>query len=278
MEGTTSAVKSRPRLAVRVATVAVVACLAVVLVPQALAAVGNGKIAFDHGGSNPDGIWVVDPNGSSAPQQLTTFGFRPRWSPDGTMITFEAPDSSGISQVWVTKADGTGVPKQVTNSQDGASDPSYSNDGSILYVDGGVIYDLLASTPFGDMGNQVVPSDPSYGTPAEPAVSPDGTNIVFTGSNGNSRVDRLQPLAVQQFERASRSLRTTPAISTRARRGRRSERSTSSTCMRAHTPFRRCRSRAGPRPPSPTHTTPPPRRTAASLPTPPRPRSGSPIP
>ena len=48
----------------------------------------GSKIVFEHGDVNP-GIWVVSSEGGTI-TQLPVSGYRPRWSPDGNKICFDA--------------------------------------------------------------------------------------------------------------------------------------------------------------------------------------------
>jgi Tol biopolymer transport system component len=162
-----------PRPAARFLAVAVVALLGVVLAPQAFAAgASNGLIAYDCGPN----ICVINADGSGA--QTLGLGSRPRWSPDGSEIAFVSN-----SQVWLMNADGTNR-VQLTNSLTGASDPSFSADGTmILYVDSGAIVQLPAA--LGGIATTVLPAGQASGSPGGPVASPDGSTIAFSGSDAN---------------------------------------------------------------------------------------------
>ena len=175
----------RGRWSVGSAVVAFAICVGLLVVPQAFAASGNGEIAFDHGLGDPT-IWVVNPDGTGL-AQLTGNGqssLYPRWSPDGSKITFES-NRTGTYQVYVMAADGSN-PTQVTNSASGAFDPSFSANGSnILYDEGGAIMEIPATAVAGiPAAVQVIANNTAAGFAAEPENSPDGAKIAFSGTTG----------------------------------------------------------------------------------------------
>ena len=94
----------------------------------------------------------------------------PGYSPDGSMVAYAAPDSTGIQQIWVqTLAGGNAL--QITNGKSPASRPRWLSPGQILFALGG-------------QGLWTVPA--TGGTPARlvergtnPSVSRDGTRVAF---------------------------------------------------------------------------------------------------
>jgi len=85
-------------------------------------------------------IWTAAGDGSSEPRMLTTSvqsSANPRWSPDGRAIAFlsarpvpgDAAGETARNQIWVLPLAG-GEPRRVTNLKNGASNFSWSPDGT----------------------------------------------------------------------------------------------------------------------------------------------------
>ncbi len=76
-------------------------------------------------------IWTVQPNGS-APRRLTFTGNNsdPCWSPDGRLIAFTST-RSGSQDIWVMRADGSGL-RRVTTARSDENSPTWSPDGRWL--------------------------------------------------------------------------------------------------------------------------------------------------
>lgn len=57
----------------------------------------------------PDGIWIVNVDGTGLTRLLNKRADRPRWSPDGRKIVFESDQlRRDLEQLYVISADGTG--------------------------------------------------------------------------------------------------------------------------------------------------------------------------
>jgi Tol biopolymer transport system component len=81
---------------------------------------GTQEVVFEHI-IRQDHIWRMDlkqPEAARRPEQITRStwsDYGPMLSPDGTQLAF-ASDQSGSPEVWVTAADGSGVPRQLTRA------------------------------------------------------------------------------------------------------------------------------------------------------------------
>jgi hypothetical protein len=151
----------------------------------------NGKIAFE--AQSGRGIWTVNPDGTGR-TRLTTFGFAPKWSPDGTKLAFD------YDGVWVMNADGTGLRRL----RYPAGSPSWSPDGTkIVYTEPRAFqWGLWVMDADGSGATRI--TDGAYDTQA--AWSPDGSQIVFirdyyrgnmdaVNADGSNRRELLQGYA-----------------------------------------------------------------------------------
>jgi len=109
----------------------------------------------------------------------------PDWSPDGTRLAF-ASNRSGNYEIYITNADGSGEPLQLTDRPGSDMNPDWSPDGSqiafeskldtgswniwIMKTDGSEMRNITQNLP-GDQGN--------------PAWSPDGKQIAFSSNIGS---------------------------------------------------------------------------------------------
>lgn len=137
------------------------------------------RIAFTSNRSGTNDIWISDAEGQN-PVRLTSLNNpatrAPRWSPDGRYIVFETR-TDGQADVYIIDAEG-GVPKQVTTAPSNEILPSWSADGTSLYV---------SSDRSGDWQIWDIPLDGSReamlmtrhgGYASQAAV--DGTTVFFT--------------------------------------------------------------------------------------------------
>lgn len=140
------------------------------------------QIAFRrlYGGSQPDEVWVVRPNGedlhklSDSPAVIDVFPGA-AWAPDGKRLAFLAEGTSHNQDVYVINADGTDQ-RNLTNSPEDEQWASWSPDGTRL------VFSRFpgAESTFvidADGSNRIeLPTD-GHGI-STPAWSPDGSRIV----------------------------------------------------------------------------------------------------
>ena len=140
----------------------------------------GGQVAYQSFRGGTWDIWRLALGG--APEQLTDTEFddrEPTWSPDGARIAFSS-DRAGSYDIWILDvASGEATP--VTSTLGNESQPAWTPDG------GGVVF---VSAPEGEADGSVVrlSLEPGAapevvpggaGNVAAPAVSPDGTRVVF---------------------------------------------------------------------------------------------------
>ena len=104
--------------------------LPVLIAAVALAAPGQSgtrqpELAFARGGN----VWTIGADGKGA-RVLLRGGYSPSWSPDGTRLAFVS-NRSGDEEIYVAKADGTGVTR-LTRLPGPDLSPAWSSDGRRL--------------------------------------------------------------------------------------------------------------------------------------------------
>jgi Tol biopolymer transport system component len=145
---------------------------ALALTAAAAGSNGNGRIAYESGGS----IYAID--AADGAQTLLHAGYLPAYSPDGTRIAYaETP----AGNVWVANADGSDLIQVATNHF--LSPLVWSPDGTrIAYISGSYSTGFAVSVGKADgSGSIVVSQDASSDAP--PSWSPDGTELAFTTTN-----------------------------------------------------------------------------------------------
>ena len=136
-------------------------------------------IAFDSDRDGVRGVYIADVDGSGA-RRISGAGFAsvPSWSPDGRRVAFARaePSSSRVWNLWIVDVDGSNLRRLTRHRLGQAWGGSWFPDGRrIAYSveDTLVILDL-------DSGDARVLSSPLPGRLVRtPAVSPDGSRIVF---------------------------------------------------------------------------------------------------
>ena len=95
---------------------------------------------------NEAALWIVNLDGSDL-HRLTEPGLYPNvseWSPDGSRIVFDAlRPGEELSTIWMIDADGQHLteltpPDPGTAGRDGYSKPTWSDDGSLIYLVHGI--------------------------------------------------------------------------------------------------------------------------------------------
>jgi TolB protein len=109
---------------------------------------------------------------------------RPRWSPDGTKLSFQAYDTPGGSAIWIINSDGSGL-KRVTDAALYSAEPDWSPDGRQMIFTSldGTIAQLFVMDVDGG-GRRQVSHFPQFA--AYPKWSPDGTRIAFALDTGKT--------------------------------------------------------------------------------------------
>src|SRR5919107_1983179 len=147
-------------------------------------------------------IVVMDADGSDQRELLDEPASDPAWSPDGTKIAFSKSTPKGLSFIYIMNADGSGEPRRLTRESFARdTDPAWSPDGTKIafqstrpdtpeplplppnqtgsLLSNTEIYVIDACCEEGDT-NKPQPLTGSIGYNADPAWSPDGTEIAFT--------------------------------------------------------------------------------------------------
>lgn len=147
----------------------------------------NGRIAFAGGpGSGWGEILTMNADGTDIVNLTANGGVNdlaPDWSPDGSKIAFVS-DRDGNNEIYVMKADGSGV-RRVTTNTAWDNQPSWSPDGTQL---------AFASERTGNREIFVVKADGSGarqltfdpGPDIWPEYSPDGDQLAFTRVGGDT--------------------------------------------------------------------------------------------
>lgn len=145
------------------------AAATLIVVARAAAAPGNGRIAYEAGGS----IYAIDA-AAGAPALLRA-GYLPAFSPDGARIAYAETPAGTIS---VANADGSDPVSVATDHF--LSELVWSPDGTrIAYISGSYSAGFAVSVAKADgSGFSVVSQDASADAP--PSWSPDGTELAFT--------------------------------------------------------------------------------------------------
>jgi TolB protein len=128
-------------------------------------------------------IWVMDADGRNPRPVLVSAQPEadPDWSPNGLRIVFASEQADGTAEIFVTNADGTGVPQQLTNSSGSNWNPHFSPNGAtIVYVSDRIGTEDIFLMNANGSGDQRLTTDPA--SDDDPAWSPDGKQILFASN------------------------------------------------------------------------------------------------
>lgn len=141
-------------------------------------------------------VWIYDVE-TGRRTRLTTdkASGRPAWDPTGRQVAYTS-SRSGSPEIWVANADGTGIPRQLTDLPGAAHVDSWSPDGKTLafhhHVPGTAPNEILTITPE-DPASKPTPLVQG-GFSAEDAVfSPDGRYVAHLSADSGRREIYVRP-------------------------------------------------------------------------------------
>ncbi len=156
----------------------------------------GSKLACYSSRSGSYQIWIMDADGSN--QKMVSDGqreyFYPSWSPDGQQLCFQGLTEHNDYDIFVARADGTGLRDITPDDRLDQAWPRWSPDGSrIVYQsqiqDGDTLLpkDLWSVTPSGSRRDNLTKTD--EGEEFQAAWSPDGKQLAFVSTRHTEPTD-----------------------------------------------------------------------------------------
>jgi TolB protein len=160
------------------------------------------------GADNGSSIYVMDSNGGHPHKIVSGDVGWPDWSPDGRRIAYSAEDEKGMSAVWVSAADGTDRRRLAPPGIIGATESTWSPDGTIAFVTSSGSptsedpadwnEDVFVMDDDGTNLRQITSSTSNDHWP--PAWSPDGRRLLYTTQGDTTGDGELVVVDVDTLE------------------------------------------------------------------------------
>jgi Tol biopolymer transport system component len=144
------------------------------------------RIAFCSDRTGVLEIWVAEADGSSERQVThgpTLSQGSPRWSPDGSLIAFDAQEANGDRHIWTIPAEGGGA-RQLTHEAGEQAAPTWSRDGQWIYFshNGSGRHEVWRVRSTGGAPEQISRT----GSGVIAFESADGGHVIYKGGDGDA--------------------------------------------------------------------------------------------
>jgi dipeptidyl aminopeptidase/acylaminoacyl peptidase len=137
------------------------------------------RIAFCSDRTGTEEIWIAEADGSSERQVTRGPALSrgsPRWSPDGSLVAFDALEANGDRHIWAVPAEG-GAGWQLTKEPGDHAAPTWSHDGHWIYFTrvAGSRHEVWRVAVTGGTPQQISRS----GSGVVAFESPDGEHVIY---------------------------------------------------------------------------------------------------